>query len=66
MTSLFDSLRADLGEAVDAHATLANALAEPGPCLVNVPIDAENVNPMVPPGGANRDTIGGEPHATEP
>jgi hypothetical protein len=30
-------------------------------CLVNVPIAAEeNVYPMVPPGGANRDMIGGE------
>ncbi len=38
--------------------------ARPGPCLINVPIDAEeNVYPMVPPGGANRDMIGGEIHA---
>ena len=37
------------------------ALATPGPCLINVPIAAEeNVYPMVPPGGANRDMIGGE------
>jgi len=29
-----------------------------------VPIDAEeNVYPMVPPGAANRDMIGGESHA---
>ncbi|MCC6848724.1 MAG: acetolactate synthase large subunit [Deltaproteobacteria bacterium] len=55
----------DLGAVVDPRATLAEALAAPGPGLVNVPIDAaENVYPMVPPGGANRDMIGGELHAT--
>jgi acetolactate synthase-1/2/3 large subunit len=55
----------DLGGASDPRTTLARALAEPGPCLVNVPIDArENVYPMVPPGGANRDMIEGELHAT--
>jgi acetolactate synthase-1/2/3 large subunit len=56
----------DLGASADPHAILARALAEPGPCLVNVPIEAEqNVYPMVPPGGANRDMIGGELHATQ-
>ncbi len=56
----------DLGAAADARGTLAQALGEPGPCLVNVPIDAAvNVYPMVPPGGANRDMIGGELHATQ-
>ncbi len=56
----------DLGAADDPRDTLARALAEPGPGLINVPIDAaENVYPMVPPGGANRDMIGGELHATE-
>lgn len=51
----------DLGAAPDPLRTLARALSEPGPCLVNVPIRAEaNVYPMVPPGGANRDMIGGE------
>jgi acetolactate synthase-1/2/3 large subunit len=55
----------DLGEAADPAATLRNALAERGPGLVNVPIDAAvNVYPMVPPGGANRDMIGGELHAS--
>ncbi len=54
----------DLGTAEDPLRTLAHALTAPGPCLVNVPIAAEeNVYPMVPPGGANRDMIGGEPHA---
>ena len=44
--------------------TLAEAFGGPGPVLVNVPIDAEeHVLPMVPPGGANKDMIGGEIHA---
>src|SRR5262249_9114459 len=48
----------DLGAAADPLATLAGALREPGPCLVNVPIAADaNVYPMVPPGAANRDMI---------
>ena len=54
----------DLGGAADAEETLARALCEPGPVLVNVPIAAEeNVYPMVPPGAANRDMIGGESNA---
>ncbi len=37
---------------------LGDVLRERGPCLVNVPIASdENVYPMVPPGGANRDMI---------
>jgi acetolactate synthase-1/2/3 large subunit len=37
---------------------LAAALAEPGPCLIDVPIhDQINVYPMVPPGAANHQTI---------
>jgi acetolactate synthase-1/2/3 large subunit len=44
--------------------SVAEAFAGKGPCLVNVPIDAElHVLPMVPPGGANKDMIGGEIHA---
>ena len=55
----------DLGAARDPQATLACALAEPGPCLVNVPIEPHaNVYPMVPPGGANRDMIEGDRNAT--
>ncbi len=39
----------------------ARVFETPGPCVVNVPIpDVENVMPMVPPGAANRDMIGGE------
>jgi acetolactate synthase-1/2/3 large subunit len=53
----------DLGVCGDAEETLARALTEPGPVLVNVPIAAdENVYPMVPPGAANREMIGGDSH----
>lgn len=39
---------------------LQDALRSPGPCLINVPIDkSEEVYPMVPPGAANSDMIGG-------
>ena len=48
----------DLGKAENPSAALAEALRQPGPCLINVPIAGdENVYPMVPPGGANRDMI---------
>jgi len=54
----------DLDAAADPVAALACSLRAPGPCLINVPIDAEaNVYPMVPPGAANRDMIGGDDHA---
>jgi acetolactate synthase-1/2/3 large subunit len=54
----------DLGATAEPHAVLARALAEPGPCLVNVPITRDaNVYPMVPPGAANREMILGESHA---
>jgi acetolactate synthase-1/2/3 large subunit len=44
--------------------TLEEAFAGPGPALVNVPIDSgEHVLPMVPPGAANKEMIGGEIHA---
>jgi acetolactate synthase-1/2/3 large subunit len=60
----FGVAAASLGDGRDPRATLAEALATPGPCVVHVPIDREaNVYPMVPPGGANRDMIGGECHA---
>jgi len=40
---------------------MARALREPGPCLIHAPIDVyEKVYPMVPPGAANKDMIGGE------
>ena len=51
----------DLAESSDPLETLARALSEPGPALINVPIaHEEKVFPMVPPGAANRDMIGGE------
>jgi acetolactate synthase-1/2/3 large subunit len=54
----------DLGAVANPRAALAHALSAPGPALVNVPIAAEeNVYPMVPPGGANRDMIGGDHYA---
>jgi acetolactate synthase-1/2/3 large subunit len=57
----FNVAAVDLGRVEDQIAALSQALSEPGPCLIHVPIAAEeNVYPMVPPGGANRDMIGGE------
>ncbi len=54
----------DLAMADEPGAALAEAFAEPGPCLINVPIDVnEKAYPMVPPGAANKDMIGGEAHA---
>ena len=53
----------DLGSADDPAVTLDRALAQPGPCLIHAPIDvAEHVYPMVPPGAANSQMIGAEPH----
>jgi acetolactate synthase I/II/III large subunit len=51
----------DLTGDADPLGTLARALATPGPCVVNAPVHhAENVFPMVPPGGANHEMIGDE------
>ncbi len=50
----------DLDLAVDPIGLLAHELAEPGPCLIHASIDVrENVYPMVPPGAANKEMIGG-------
>ncbi len=50
----------DVGVDGDLVDILVTALNEPGPCLVNVPIGREEeVYPMVPPGAANIDMIGG-------
>jgi len=48
-------------ETCDApHERLQTALSQPGPGLIHIPIDQdEKVFPMVPPGAANRDMIGG-------
>jgi acetolactate synthase-1/2/3 large subunit len=49
----------DLNLSVHPMELLERALKEHGPCLINVPIDAElNVYPMVPPGAANVQMIG--------
>lgn len=51
----------DLTGSDDPGEALARAFNEPGPCLIHAPIDrSEKVYPMVPPGAANRDMIGGE------
>src|SRR5262249_24435536 len=51
----------DLATAADPYATLACALSTPGPCLIHATIDTqEKLYPMVPPGAANKDTMGGE------
>ena len=51
----------DLGQSDDPAGTLAEALAEPGPSLIHVPISPDApVYPIVPPGAANIEMIGGE------
>ena len=53
----------DLGSSSDPARTLSEALFEPGPSLIHVSIDVdEPVYPMVPPGAANSEMIGGEKH----
>ncbi len=54
----------DLNLSREPLADLERALKREGPCLVRVPVAAEdNVYPIVPPGAANIDMIGGEPDA---
>ncbi|QJB57775.1 acetolactate synthase large subunit [Pseudodesulfovibrio sp. zrk46] len=51
----------DFASAEDPGEMLAEALAQPGPALIHVPISFdEPVYPMVPPGAANSEMIGGE------
>jgi acetolactate synthase-1/2/3 large subunit len=51
----------------DPYPTLARALSTRGPCLIHAPIDVqEKVYPMVPPGAANKDMIGGEAYVNTP
>ncbi len=53
----------NLADAADPSALLYDAITDPAPCVIDAPIRAEeNVFPMVPPGAANKDTIGGEVH----
>jgi acetolactate synthase-1/2/3 large subunit len=50
----------DLDKVDDPRAALAEALNAPGPCLIHATIDREQfVYPMVPPGAANTEMIGG-------
>jgi len=50
----------DLARAGNPHEALREALQETGPCVINLPVlETEMVFPMVPPGGANSDMIGG-------
>lgn len=50
----------DLDVADNPRAVLAHALSSPGPCLIHASIDREEfVYPMVPPGAANTEMIGG-------
>jgi acetolactate synthase-1/2/3 large subunit len=49
----------DLAEAPEPLLALAEALHQPGPCLIHAQVDVnEKVFPMVPPGAANKDMIG--------
>ncbi len=51
----------DLGNTDTPEEDLRDALGECGPCVINIPIhEAEMVFPMVAPGSANIDMIGGE------
>jgi acetolactate synthase-1/2/3 large subunit len=50
----------DLDASANPGETLARALTAPGPCLIHASIDREQfVFPMVPPGAANTEMIGG-------
>ena len=52
-----------LSTSSDPMADLHKALNTPGPCLIEVKVSAEDkVFPMVPPGAANVEMIGGEHH----
>ena len=49
----------DLEGVTDLAGALKEAFAQPGPCLINLPIDpSENVYPIVPPGAANTEMLG--------
>lgn len=51
----------DLDHAADPRVALGEAFARPGPCLIHASIDRDEfVYPMVPPGAANIEMIGGE------
>lgn len=51
----------DLTESADPISLLSHALDAPGPCVINVPVTENyDVLPIVPPGAANAEMIGGE------
>jgi acetolactate synthase-1/2/3 large subunit len=53
----------DLGEAGFTPDAITEAFAVPGPTLIHIPISGEErVYPMVPPGGANHQTLVGNHH----
>jgi acetolactate synthase-1/2/3 large subunit len=61
LASAFGMRTFDLASSRDPCATLADAVCRRGPALIHAPIDvAARVLPMVPPGAANREMIGGE------
>lgn len=50
--------------AADPLADLDAALAQPGPCVIDIPIhETANVYPMVPPGAANHQMISAKPNS---
>ncbi len=54
----------NLNLAQDPEQAILEALESPGPCVIDAPLAwQENVFPMVPPGAANREMIGGTCHA---
>ena len=54
----------EMAKSEDPLRILARAFREQGPCLIHAPIDVnEKVYPMVPPGAANKDMIGGAVYA---
>ena len=56
----------DLKKSKDPIGALTEAIRSEGPCLIHVPIGRnEEVYPMVPPGGANREMIGGMSNANK-
>ena len=62
----FDMPGYDLATGDNYEELLKKALQSKGPCLIHVPIDVnEKVFPMVPPGAANIDMIGGTDNDTD-
>ncbi|MEI6350350.1 MAG: biosynthetic-type acetolactate synthase large subunit [Verrucomicrobiota bacterium] len=59
MARAFGLRASDLDPSCDLHSALSDAVSQPGPCLLNLPINPEeNVYPIVPPGAANTEMIG--------